>query len=131
MFYMLTNIININDILLEHDIEKMPFGTIDQNMLWYTGDEAEMNQIASHLCRRGRSESITDLVCINPWHIIFTIQKVNVDHNRCAYGSRSTCPHGVCIWTWPDTGEPKYCLNRGSDLAECTCTRKCQHNPGY
>src|ERR1051325_4972790 len=75
---------------------KMPFGPIDKNMPWFTGDEADIGEhVASHLCRHGRMDNEGELVCINPWHIIFTTQKVNVDHNKCAYGSRSTCPHGV------------------------------------
>jgi len=112
--------ITFDDFLeLIHDTP-LPFGTIDPNMPYYIGDEADMNQTASHLCRRGRGNKQGDLVCINPWHIILTTQKVNVDQNRCAYGSRTTCPHGLCLWTWPDNGEPKYCLKRGSDLANCT-----------
>jgi len=108
-----------------HDVE-IPYGKLNPIMPYYAGDEANMNHIASHLCRRGRGNNKGDLVCINPWHIIFTTQQVNVDQNRCAYGSRETCPHGNCIWTWP-SGQPKVCLNRGSNLANCTCNPRCTH----
>jgi len=102
------------------------FGTINPSLLDYTGKKAEMEHTASHLCRMGRANKIKQLVCINPWHIIFTTQKINIDQGKCTYGSRQTCPHGNCIWNWSD-GQPKNCFNLGSDLTMCECSPKCTH----
>jgi len=102
------------------------FGTINPTMPYYSYTKAKMNQTAAHLCRQGRANKKGDAVCINPWHIIFTTQVVNIDQNRCAYGSRQTCPHGNCIWNWSN-GQPKNCFNLGSDLALCQCVPKCKH----
>jgi len=102
------------------------FGTIPKNMPYYTHKNSSMEHTASHLCRKGRANKKNDPVCINPWHIIFTTQKINIDQGGCAYGSRQTCPHGNCIWNWPN-GEPKNCFNRGSNRRHCKCERKCAH----
>ena len=92
---------------------------------------SDLNAVGAHLCRLGRASHKKDLVCINPFHLIYTTQQVNVDQNRCGYGSRELCPHGNCVWTWPDTGEPKYCLTFGGPISNCTCTRQCGHFPKF
>jgi hypothetical protein len=92
---------------------------------------SDLNSVGAHICRLGRTANIGDPVCINPFHLIYTTQQVNIDHNRCAYGSRATCPHGNCVWTWPDTGEPKYCLTFKDYYvpSDCDCARTCGHYP--
>lgn len=96
-------------------------------------EPSDPNSVGAHLCRLGRASNINDLVCINPFHLMYTTQQVNIDQNRCAYGSRATCPHGNCVWTWPDTGEPKYCLTFREYYIpnNCICTRKCGHSPKF
>jgi hypothetical protein len=82
----------------------------------------------AHLCRRGRATEPKNLVCINPFHIMFTTQEVNIDQNRCAYSNHRLCPHGNCMWTWPKTGRPKECLNVDTDIYDCICDPQCQHH---
>jgi hypothetical protein len=91
---------------------------------------SDLNAVGAHTCRLGRASGKGDSVCINPFHLIYTTQQVNVDQNRCAYGSRDLCPHGNCVWTWPDTGEPKYCLVYGSPV-DCRHDRTCGHYPKF
>jgi len=98
----------------------IPMNTILNDLLpTYRHHEANMSQIAAHLCRNGRGNASKAPVCINPWHIIFTNQKVNIDQNKCAHGSRQLCPHGNCIWNWSDNGQPKNCYNLGKDPNKC------------
>jgi hypothetical protein len=92
---------------------------------------SDINSVGAHLCRLGRASHNHDSVCINPFHLIYTTQQVNIDQNRCAYGSRNLCPHGNCVWTWPNNGEPKYCLTFGDPITNCSCTRTCGHYPRF
>lgn len=118
-------IINTNDMENPYDIDCI----INTNMPILL--PSDINAVGAHLCRLGRVSAKGQLLCINPFHLIYTTQQVNIDQNRCAYGSRDLCPHGNCVWTWPDTGEPKYCLMIGDPIKNCTCTRTCGHYPRY
>jgi hypothetical protein len=77
----------------------------------------------SHRCGHGRG----DLICVNPWHIILASPVQNQDHKGCTYGAYWLCPHKPkCLWTWPDTGQPKACFNKPAPVA-CECPRRCCH----
>jgi len=100
----------------------------------YTGPEAfdvahTREVVAAHLCRNGQKKNKHDSVCINPFHITLVPQYVNVSHHACEHGCRELCPHGNCIWTRKDTGEPKYCLHEVPlNLTACNHLNKCGHS---
>lgn len=84
----------------------------DPESAYIVGNDKSSGYVAAHLCRNGDKNTLGKLVCINPFHITLVPQYVNVSHHGCEFGNRATCPHGNCIWTWKDTGEPKYCLHQ-------------------
>jgi len=93
----------------------------------YVADRGR-EQHLSHRCGWGKANSADALICISPHHVVYHSSAANQDHKGCKYGCAQTCPHqGFCVWTWPDTGEPKRCFNQPLMPAACPCPRTCKH----
>lgn len=90
-------------------------------------DHRNDSLVAIHRCGHGKALSGKGgPACVNPYHIYFGSQKVNIDTAGCRYGAGWLCPHNPkCLFTWLDTGLTKPCLNEPSE--GCKCPRLCSH----
>lgn len=96
-------------------------------IMYFWNYPEELNQqqgkVVAHRCGRGRFdfEAGIERACINPYHLVHTDQRTNLDHDGCRRSCAAWCPHRPrCVFT-DDEGRYLPCRNSVPMVHPCVC----------